>query len=56
MRTPEEASNGTDAPTPITFERSGKIVPVIAVSREHFSGDPHMPLLHLSLTTTKRAA
>ena len=56
VRTPEEAGSGRDTPTPIVFRKDGEIEPVVAVSREHFSGDPHMPLLHLRLTTTKRAA
>ena len=56
VRTPEEAGRGTDPPTPIAFRHGGETEPVINLSREHFRGDPHMPLLHLRLTTTKRAA
>ena len=47
VRTPEEAGRGTDPPTPIAFRHGGETEPVINLSREHFRGDPHMPLLHL---------
>ncbi len=49
MKTPEEAWNGTQLDEPVLIAERDPIKPAVSVAREHFEGDPILPVFRIDV-------
>jgi len=48
-RTPQEAWDGHDLPTPVPIRARDQLQPQIEIRRRHYHGDPRLPIIDISV-------